>query len=160
MSDDPNAGEPWGRYRLWKLAWFVIAAAYAWPVISIAYDRALEVTRRNREQLIVHHRLWELHPEYAGTPRDWTRFASRLLTDRQLLMRVRAKYGDLAEQIELDYRRDLSIAQAGVVLAAAAIWALPLAALYGLGFAVARRRRSGAARAAEKPPPDDSRYRA
>jgi len=118
MTDELNlAGSP--RYTLWKRAWCVLAAAYAWPVISIG-----------------------------------------LLTDRQLMTRVRAKYGDAAEPIELDYRRDLFIAQAEVVLAASAIRALPLAALYGLGFAVARRRRSGAARAGEKPPPDDSRYRA
>jgi len=60
----------------------------------------------------------------------------------------------------VDYRRDLFIAQAEVVLAAGGIWALPLAALYGAGVAIGRRRRSDRANASEKPPPDDSRYRA
>jgi hypothetical protein len=111
--------------------------------------------------LIVAHRLWELHPEYRGSPETWTNFASRLLTDRQLMLRVRAKYHDGAKPIELDYRRDLSIAQGEVIVAAAAIWGLPVGLAYGLGWLLAARRR--------KPPPapppprrpayDASRYR-
>lgn len=159
MTENPNAAEPSARYRLWKLVFLVIAAAYAWPVISTAYDRTLEVSRQHRERLIVQHRLWELHPEYAGKPQTWTRFASRLLTDRQLMTRVRAKYGDLAEQIDLDYRRDLFIAEAEVVLVAGMIWALPLAALYGIAIAVARaRRKTAKSRDAERDA-SDSRYR-
>lgn len=160
MSEDPNGVEPSARYRLWTLAWIVVAAAYAWPVFSTAYEHVLEVTHRQREQLIVQHRLWELHPEYAGTPQAWTRFASRLLTERQLMTRIRKKHGELAEQIELDYRRDLFIAQAEVVLVAGAVWALPLAALYGIGVAVSRRRRPVRPEQTETPHPPDSRYRA
>lgn len=159
MAEEPNAVEPSTRLRLWKLAWVAIAAAYAWPVASTAYERTLEVTHQSRAQLIVRHSLWELHPEYAGTPQAWTRFASRLLTDRQLMTRVRAKYGDLADQIELDYRRDLFIAQAEVVLVAGMIWAVPLAALYGIAIAVARaRRKTAKSRDAERDA-SDSRYR-
>ncbi|MBI2295749.1 MAG: hypothetical protein HYU76_06890 [Betaproteobacteria bacterium] len=159
MAEEPNAAEPPTRYRLWKLAWFVLAAAYAWPVASTAYERTLEVTRQQRAQLIVRHSLWELHPEYAGTPQAWTRFASRLLSDRQLMIRVRAKYGDLADQIELDYRRDLFIAQAEVVLVAGAVWGLPLAVLYGIGIAAPRARRRIVAPADAERDASDSRYR-
>jgi hypothetical protein len=160
MTKATNAIAPVARHRrrLWRLAWMVLAAAYAWPVGSIAYERTLDVTRQARERLIVQHRLWELHPEYAGTPETWTRFASRLLTDRQLMSRVRVKYGELATQIELDYRRDLFIAQTEIAVVAVLAWALPVAGLYGVGFAVVRfgrRRQPTAAQA----PADDSRYR-
>jgi hypothetical protein len=146
--------------RRWLYLWIVAAAIYAVPVGKIAYDRTIEVTRKHRVQLIVAHRLWELHPEYNGRPETWTNFASRLLTDRQLLLRVRAKYREDAEPIELDYRRDLSIAQGEVIVVALAIWGLPIGLAYGLGRALAARRR--------KPPPaplppraayDESRYR-
>ena len=144
----------------WLYLWIIVAALYAVPVGKTGYDRLVDVTRQMRAQLIVEHRLWELHPEYRGKPETWTTFASRLLTDRQLLRRVHAKYGERAENIELDYRRDLSIAQGEVVLVALAIWAVPIAGLYGIGWAIAKRRR--------KPPPappparsayDESRYR-
>ena len=48
----------------------------------------------------------------------------------------------MADQIELDYRRDLTIAQMEVVLTALGVWALPLALLYAAAWAVRRRRRS------------------
>jgi hypothetical protein len=48
---------------------------------------------------------------------------------------------DLATDIELDYRRDLTIAQGEVVLVAVASWAVPVGLLYGLGYLIARRRR-------------------
>jgi hypothetical protein len=144
----------------WRYAWIVLAVASAIPAAIAAYGRLKEVTHHARETLIVQHRLWELHPEYYGTPEAWTRFASRLLSDRQLLRRVRAKYGDLGIQVELDYRRDLAISQAEVVIVAGAIWAAPLAALYGLGVVLVRLR----GRAPPAPAPrhasyDDPRYR-
>lgn len=145
---------------LWYFAWIALALLYAIPIALHAYDRVIEVTRKAREQLIVQHRLWELHPEYRGKPENWTRFASRLLTDRQLMLRVRAKYGEAAQQIELEYRNDLTIAQAEVVVAAAAIWGLPVAALYGIGWVVARRRRPPPPPpASARPRYDESRYR-
>ena len=153
LNDFPKA-------RLWYYAWIGLAILYAIPIAMLAYDRAVDVTRKAREQLIVQHRLWELHPEYHGTPQTWTHFASRLLTDRQLMVRVRAKYGEAAEQIELDYRRDLTIAQAEVMIGAAAIWGLPVAALYGVGMVVAwRRRPPPPPPAPRRPRYDDSRYR-
>ncbi|MBM3358900.1 MAG: hypothetical protein FJY54_14385 [Betaproteobacteria bacterium] len=143
---------------LWKLAWIAVAAAYAWPVVSIAYDRAVGVTRQARERLIVQHRLWELHPEYYGTAETWTRAASRVLSDRQLMSRVHSKYGNLATQIELDYRRDLFIARAEVFAVALLAWGLPVGALYGIGLTVVRVRRRPAPQASE-PVADDTRYR-
>ena len=144
----------------WHYLWIIAAALYAIPVGKIGYDDLTDVTRKMRARLIVEHRLWELHPGYRGRPETWTNTASRLLTDRQLLRRVHTKYGDRAESIELDYRRDLSIAQGERVLVALALWGGPVAGLYGIGWAIARRRR--------KPPPappparpayDESRYR-
>ena len=159
MIDESNDPRPPARARLWKAVFLLVAAAYAWPLFWIAHDRVQEVNRKQRQQLIVRHQLWELHPEYVGTPQTWTRFASRLLSDRQLMRRVHKKYGALGEQIELDYRRDKFIAQAEVVLVAGALWVLPLAGLYGIGTMLGRRRER-----ARPPEPDrsttfDSRYR-
>jgi hypothetical protein len=152
LNDFPKA-------RLWYYAWIAVAILYAIPIAMRAYDRIIDVTRKAREQLIVQHRLWELHPEYRGTPEAWTRFASRLLTDGQLMVRMRAKYGERAEQIELEYRSDLTIAQAEVVVGAAAIWGAPVAVLYGIGMVAARRRRPPPPLAPERPRYDESRYR-
>jgi len=144
----------------WRYLWIIAAALYALPIGKLAYDDFNDVTRKMRARLILEHRLWELHPEYRGKPQVWTNMAARLLTDRQLLTRVRAKYGDRAENIELDYRRDLSIAQGEVVLVAAALWGAPVAALYGIGWVVAkRRRRVPPAPAPSRPAYDESRYR-
>jgi hypothetical protein len=147
--------------RWWVYLWLIVAALYAVPIGKVAYDRLNKVTVKMRAQLIVEHRLWELHPEYSGSPDMWTSFASRLLTDHQLLLRVRTKYPDGAEQIELDYRRDLSIAQAEIIVVALAIWGLPVAALYGVGFMIIKRRRKppGPPPPPPRPAYDESRYR-
>ena len=148
------------RLSAWKFACLIVALVYATPVAYFAYERAIEVTRQARERLIIQHRLWELDPGYQGTPQAWTRFASWLLTDNQLMRRVRSRYGELAREIELDYRRDLTLAQGEVWLVAAAAWALPVGALYGLGLVVLRRRRAPpAAPPPPAPPSSDSRYR-
>lgn len=150
------------RGSLWKVAWLILAAVYAAPVCYIAYNRVVEATRQAREQLIVQHRLWELDPEYQGSPRMWTRVAAYLLSDAQLMRRVRMRHGaQLANEIDLDYRRDLTLAQAEVVAVAATAWALPLGALYGLGLLVSRRRRAPPEppKPPERPVSSDSRYR-
>lgn len=147
-------------YTRWRYLWIIAAALYALPMAKVGYDDFNEATRTMRARLIVEHRLWELHPEYRGKPQVWTNIAARLLTDGQLLTRVRAKYGDRAENIELEYRRDLAIARGEVVLRALALWGAPVAGFYVIGWAIAKRRR--------KPPPappparpayDESRYR-
>ena len=56
------------RVAWWRLAWTLAAVLYAAPLAYYAYGRLIEVGRHAREQLIVEHRLWELHPEYPGTP--------------------------------------------------------------------------------------------
>jgi len=150
---------PRSQARWWLYAWIAVAAVSALPAGIAAHSRLNEVTVRAREALIVQHRLWEMHPEYYGTPEAWTRFASRLLSDRQLLRRVRTKYGDLGIQIELDYRRDLTIAQTEVVVLAVVVWAAPLVALYGLGVGFVRLRRRAPPPPPRPPSYDDPRYR-
>lgn len=159
MTDDTTVPRGPRRPLLWKAAFILIAAIYAWPIFWTAHDRVEEVTRKQRQEFIIRHQLWELDPEYTGSPQTWTRVASILLSDRQLLRRVYKKYGDFGEQIALDYRRDLFIAQAEVILTAAALWALPLAALYGIGVLVRVRRRRKVTPPPEPSSLSDSRYR-
>ena len=160
MIDESSASHSAPRLWPWKLAWFVVAVAYAWPVYWAADARVQKVNRSQRTQLIVRHQLWELDPHYAGTPQLWTRVAAQLLTDGQLLRRVHRKYGAQGREIELDYRRDLFIAQAEVVLTAAAAWALPLAVVYGIGaFLMGRRQKPAVQPDAPPATVDDSRYR-
>ena len=149
---------PAGRGRFWKALWLALAVVIAVPIASEAYDRILQVNLQSRARLITEHRLWEVHPEFRGKPEAWTRFASRLLNDRQLMTRVVAKYGPMADQIELDYRRDLTIAQAEVVLTAIAVWALPLALLYAIAWAARRRHRNAPQAKIQLASADDPRY--
>jgi len=155
-TDADSQGRSW-----WRIAWIMLAVIYAVPVGYFAYGRVAEVNRQARVRLIIQHRLWELDPGYQGTPQAWTRFAERLLTDGQIMRRVRARYGELASEIELDYRRDLTIAQGEVVAVAAGAWALPLAALYGIGFIAARSRRPlpEPQKPLVRPASSDARYR-
>jgi hypothetical protein len=149
--------------RWWRYAWIGVAVLLAIPVGKVAYDRLGDATHAMRVRLIAEHRLWEAHPRYRGRPEVWTNMASRLLTDRQLLRRVRSKYGVAAESIELDYRRDLSIAQGEVIVVALAVWGAPVAALYAAGAMIGRRRRKISppppASAPTRPVYDESRYR-
>jgi hypothetical protein len=154
-------GSTFTKAKLWFYAWAAVSIAYAVPVGLRAYDRVIEVTHAARARLIVQHELWEQDPNYRGSPELWTRLASRMLTDRQLLRRVRDRYGAAAHQIELEYRSDLAIAQAEVIVTAAAVWGIPVMLLYGIGCLALRRQ-------PRKPPPpsvpprssyDESRYR-
>jgi hypothetical protein len=133
-----------GRAASLRLAAVLVAVGYAVPIATEAYDRLVRVNQAARERLIHEHRLWETQAGFRGRPEVWARIASRLLNDRQLLMRVAAKYAGQSEQIELEYRRDLTIARAEVVLSAVALWAGPLAALGAGAWLLLRRR---------KPPP-------
>ncbi len=161
-AEQPNAPSDRPRPAWWRTAGIVLALAYAVPVGYFAYNRLQEVSLRARQHLIVQYQLWEMHPEYQGTPQMWTRVASWLLTDTQLMRRVRVKYGgELTREIELDYQRDLTLARAEVVLVAAAAWALPVGALYGLVVFRRRRRRPPPEQPKHPvaPPDSDSRYR-
>ena len=116
-----------------------MAAACAAPLAWNAYEDLVQVNYRARARLIEQHRLWEVD-NFRGKPQHWTRFASRILTDQQLLRRVAMKYGPQSEEIEREYRRDLAIARAEVIIVAFAWWAGPLGGLYGVVW-LARRRR-------------------
>jgi hypothetical protein len=147
--------------RAWRWRWLFAACAlaYAMPLAWWAYQRAVEVGQQARTRLVIEYRLWELHPEYEGTPEAWTRFAVRLLSDRQLLRRVEKKHGEIGREIALDYRRDLAIARMEVIAAAAGAWLIPVAFCYG-GVLLWLRRRSPPGATARRPPASafDPRY--
>ena len=147
------------RFTAPRVLFAVLAFVLAVPIASNAYDRLLHVNQQARERLILEHRLWELQPAYKGKPQMWARFASRLLNDRQLLSRVARKYGPQAEEIGLEYRRDLAIARAEVVVIAIIWWAAPLALVYALAWWGLRRRRSAPMPKAQPLSASDPRYR-
>lgn len=136
-----------------------VAIAVALPIGFQAYERLLHVNQQARERLILQHRLWELQPGFNGRPQTWARFASRLLNDRQLLSRVAAKYGPQAEEIEIEYRRDLVIARAEVVVIALAAWGAPLGLAYALLWWALRRKKPAVAPTAPPASASDPRYR-
>jgi hypothetical protein len=147
------------RARLWLLAWIMAASAYAVPIAWNAYEELVRVSQKARARLIEHHRLWEMDANFRGKPENWTRFASRLLSDRQLFTRIAMKYGAQADEIEREYRRDLTLARAEVVVVAVALWAGPLAAVYGLIWLLRRRRHRLPAPKVEPASASDPRYR-
>ena len=164
-SEDVTAGAAAGALRrrlallpYWRLAFLALAIAYAVPIASSAYDRFNRVSQQARLRLIQEHRLWEVQPEFKGRPEIWARVASRILNDRQLLSRVAAKYGAESEQIEIEYRRDLAIARAEVVLGALALWAGPVGVVYAIVWAYRRRKRPPPQKA-QPPSALDPRYR-
>jgi hypothetical protein len=143
----------------WLWAWLVIAAVSGVPVGQSAYQNVLETNTAARHRLIVQYELWRAHPKLTAKPQAWARLASRLLTDNQLMNRVRIVHPNNAEQIELDYRRDLSIVQGLAIARYLLPWVLTLALIYGAGWWLLRPRTPA-------PPPkivpasyDDPRYR-
>ena len=138
------ASSPLGRARrlaAWQWAWLLAAALSLPPVAYYSYKAVQENARLARVQLIERYSLWESDPRYAGTPRNWTRFAAMLLDTRQLMQRVRAKHGALADQIEQDLEFDNALAQSRTIAAYLAAWGGPLALLYGAGWLFERRKR-------------------
>ena len=161
MSASDTTSDGAGARRLppyWRLAWLALAVAWAVPLAWNAYEQLNRVGERARTRLIEQHRLWEVDPNFRGKPEMWVRMAARLLSDRQVLMRVATKYGGASEEIELEYRRDLTMARAEVVVVAFAWWALPLALLYG-GALFARRRKPLPRPRVEPASVSDPRYR-
>ncbi len=119
-----------------------LAAAAAWAAL-VAWQTLPPVETANREaktRLIQETRLWESDPLYAGTDKNWTYFAAWLLTDGQLMERVRARLPERADDIEADYQRDRFLALAPIVLLALAAWGAPLAAVAGVVWWRRRRR--------------------
>ncbi len=127
-------------FARWQWLWIVLAVASLPPVAYRAYQALQDAARAARVQLIQRYSLWETDPQYQGTPGAWTRFASILLNDAQLMQRVRDKHGELADQIEQDFDRDTAFSNSRIVALHLVAWALPLAALYGLGWYAAQRR--------------------
>jgi hypothetical protein len=138
---------------------FVLFALYAAVIAWHAYERIGVVSLEARARLIEEHRLWELQPGFRGKPENWTRFAARLLNDRQLMTRIAAKYGAAGEQIELDYRRDLAIAQAEVAVTAVFVLVLPLSIPYGIILLTRRRPPPDKAAPPRSSSLDDPRYK-
>jgi hypothetical protein len=136
----------------------VLAVAWAVPLTWNAYEQLNRVGERARTRLIEQHRLWDIEPNFRGKPEIWVRMAARLLSDRQVLMRVATKYGGASEEIELEYRRDLTMARAEVIVVALAGWGLPLAVLYGSALLM-RRRKPAPVPKTEPASVSDSRYR-
>ncbi|MGH8618112.1 MAG: hypothetical protein ACREUW_10505 [Burkholderiales bacterium] len=118
-----------------------LAAAAAWAAL-VAWQTLPYVETANRAaktRLIQETQLWESDPLYAGSARNWTYFAAWLLTDGQLMERVRARQPERADDIEADYQRDRFLALAPVVLLALAAWGAPVTAV--AAFLWWRRRR-------------------
>jgi hypothetical protein len=148
-----------GPLARWKPVLIVLFTVYAGVLAWHAYERINEVSLAARVRLIREHQLWELQPDFHGNPENWTQLAARLLNNSQLMARIKTKYGPVAEQIELDYRRDVAIAHAEVFVTAMFAFALPLCVPRGLVLLRQRRRPSA-------PPPkprpasiDDPRYK-
>ena len=132
--------DPASRRRWLRIVCIVAALGLAVPIGFNAYERLVSVNVQARARLIQHHRLWENEPGFRGRPEVWTRMASWLLSDQQLIRRLNAKYGGQAQEIELEYRRDVTMARAEVIVSALALWGFPLAAIYGVVWVVRRRR--------------------
>ena len=139
-------------YAWWQLAWLLVAAVSLAPVSYYAYQELQKVQRELRVQLIQRYSLWESDPNYRGTPQAWTRFAAMLLTNGQLMRRVREKHGALTEKIEEDFQRDSALAQGKVIVVYLSGWAIPLALLYGAGWLYQRRKLSAAPQPLKKQP--------
>jgi len=143
----------------WLWAWLVIAVVSGVPVGQLAYQSVVKTNIEARHRLIVAHELWHAHPKMKASPEHWARLASRLLTDNQLMNRVRVVHPNNAEQIELDYRRDLSIVQ-GLALAKYLLpWALTLALIYGAGWWLLRPKKPVPPPRAAPASYNDPRYR-
>lgn len=124
----------------WQWGLLALAVVSLVPLAWFAYVDTLEAARVARVQLIEHYRLWETAPDYAGSPQAWTRFAAMLLDTDQLMERVRVTHGALAEQIELDFRRDLVLVCGRTIGTYLLLWLAPLALLYGAGLLYRHRR--------------------
>ena len=123
--------------RLWP--WLIVAVLTLLPAAYFAYRDTGDAARVTRVQLIEHYRLWETAPDYAGTPQARTRFAAWLLDTDQLMERVRMREGALAEQIEIDYRRDLLLVCGRIIGAYMLAWLAAVALLFGAARLYRRR---------------------
>src|SRR5258706_272535 len=135
----PSAARRWA---WWQWAWLLLLAISALPTSYYAYQEMQQTERMLRMQLIEHYSLWKTDSLYRGTPQSWTRFAARLLDTDQLIERVRAQQGEVADEIERDFRRDEAFALGKVIGTYLAAWATALGLVYGPGALIAIRRHS------------------
>jgi hypothetical protein len=126
--------------RSWILIAALAAAAWAGLIAWQVTPRISAAGTEARTRLIQENRLWETDPQYSGTPKAWTYFAAWLLTDGQLLERVRAREPERADAIEADYQRDRFLALAPLLLGAAAAWGAPIGVVAGALWWRRRRR--------------------
>jgi hypothetical protein len=132
-------------FTRWRTIWFALAVLTAIPTAYHANQALLQTRLELHTRLIVDNSLWESDPSYAGSPRDWTRFAAWLLDTGQLLERVRTLHAAEAESIEQEYRRDVLLAFGGVIARFLFWWGAPVALAFAAGRISERRRlrRSG-----------------
>jgi hypothetical protein len=124
----------------WRTIWFALAVLTAIPTAYHANHALLQTRLELHTRLIVDNNLWESDPSYAGSPRDWTRFAAWLLDTGQLLERLRALHAAGAESIEQEYRRDVLLGFGGVIARFLFWWGVPVAFVYAAGRIWERRR--------------------
>jgi hypothetical protein len=124
----------------WRVACLAVALLTALPTAYFANQALLQTRVELHTRLIVQHSLWESDAAYAGSPRDWTRFAAWLLDTEQLLDRVRALHPAEAVAIEEDYRRDTLLAFGSVIARHLAYWAIPLGLALAAGLFAERRQ--------------------
>lgn len=127
-------------FARWRLLLVLLAVLTALPTAYYANKTLLQTRLELHTRLIVQHGLWESDASYAGSPRDWTRFAAWLLDTGQLLERMRALHPAEAEAIEEEFRRDTLLAYGGVAARYLAMWGIPLALAYAAGWFIERRR--------------------
>jgi hypothetical protein len=124
----------------WRTIWFAVAVLTAMPTAYHANQALLQTRLELHTRLIVDNSLWESDPFYAGSPRDWTRFAAWLLDTGQLLERLHALHAAEAESIEQEYRRDVLLAFGGVIARFLCWWGVPVALAYAAGRIWQRRQ--------------------
>lgn len=153
-----DGSTPRGRSRALHIVWLIAALIYASPIAVFTYQKLTQSNVEARERLIQQHRLWESQPGFRGKPEIWTRMASRLLNNRQLLSRVANRYGGASQEFEVEYRRDLAIARTVIVLTALAAWGIPVGLAYG-ALRLFDRRRTPAPQKVQPASVLDRRYR-
>ncbi len=128
-------------FARWRVWWFALCLLTAMPAVYFTNQALLQTQLELDTRLIIEQKLWETDPAYAGSTRNWTRFAAWLLDREQLLERARALRPAQAESIEEEYNRDALLAYGGVILRCLAAWGLPFALAYAAGVLLERRRK-------------------
>lgn len=132
-------------FARWRVWWLALCLLTAMPAVYFTNQDLLQTRLELDTRLIIEQRLWESDPTYAGSTRNWTRFAAWLLDSAQLLERARTLRPAQAESIEEEYNRDALLAYGGVILRYLAAWGPPFALAYAAGVMIERRRKQRSA---------------